>query len=158
MGQQRISILDLSTVATSIVAAYRGVDFNGAQITAANAKIYGISKHSAVIGEALELGVLGTMTIEAGAAIVKGAALAMDATGRVVAATALTAAAPGLGTLAVSTGAVAVTATVANGAGSITGAPTAGALTGGDLPQFIVGHALEAAAAAGAFIEVLLSR
>jgi len=151
MGQQRISILDLSTVATSIVAAYRGVDFNGAQITAANAKIYGISKHAAAIGEALELGVLGTMTCEAGAAITKGAALAMDTTGRVVAATTLTAA---VGSLAVGTGAVAMTSTAANGA-VITGAPT---LTGGDLPQFIVGHALEAAGAAGAFIEVLLSR
>jgi hypothetical protein len=81
----------------------------------------------------------------------------MDATGRVITATALTAAAPAVGTLAIAAGAVAVTSSAANGA-IITGAPTAPVLSGGDLPQFVVGHALEAATGAGVFIEVLLSR
>ena len=158
MSQQAVSVLDLSCIATAIVAQYRGVDFNDAQVAAAGAKIKGISKRPAAIGEPFECVSYGTATCEAGAAIAKGAALTMDASGRVVTATALTIAAPGLGTLAVASGATPVTSAVANGAGSITGAPTAGALSGGDLPQFIVGHALEAAGAAGAFIEVLLSR
>jgi hypothetical protein len=57
-----------------------------------------------------------------------------------------------------------MTGAVVNGAGSITGVPAlsgtvaAPALSGGVLPQWIVGDALEAAAAAGSFIEVLLSR
>lgn len=157
MGQQAISIMDLSCVATAVVTAYRGVDFNDAQIAAAGAKIKGIAKRPAAIGDAFEVATYGTATCEAGAAFAKGAALTMDASGRVVAATALAAAAPGLGTLAIAAGATAVTSTAANGA-IITGAPTAGALSGGDLPQFIVGHALEAATAAGQFIEVLLSR
>lgn len=157
MSQTRISILDLSTVASTAVAAYRGVGFNGEQIAVANAKILGIAKHAAAIGEPLEVGVMGTMTVESGAAFAKGAALVMDATGRVVAASALAAAAPGIGTLQVAAGAVAVTSTAANGA-ILTGAPAAPVLSGGDLPQFVVGHALEAATAAGQYIEVLLSR
>lgn len=158
MSQTRISILDLSTVASTAVVPYRGIGFNGEQIAVANAKIMGISKHAAAIGEPLEVGTLGTMTVESGAAFAKGTALVMDATGRVIAASMITAAAPGLGTLAVAAGAVAVTSAVANGAGSISGAPAAPVLSGGDLPQFVVGHALEAATAAGQYIEVLLSR
>lgn len=158
MSQQAISLLDLSCLASAAVAQYRGVDFNDVQIAAAGAKIKGIAKRPAAAGEPFECTSYGTATCEAGAAITKGQALTMDASGRVVPATALTAAAPGVGTLAITAGATAVTSSAANGAGTITGAPTAGALSGGDLPQFIVGHALEAAGAAGAFIEVLLSR
>jgi len=157
MSQTRISILDLSTVASTAVVPYRGIGFNGEQIAVANAKIMGISKHAAAIGEPLEIGTLGTMTVESGAASAKGTALVMDATGRVIAASMLTAAAPGIGSLAVAVGAVAVTSTAANGA-ILTGAPAAPALSGGDLPQFVVGHALEAATAAGQYVEVLLSR
>ena len=158
MGQQAISILDVSCIATAAVIAYRGVDFNDVQIAAAGAKIKGIAKRPAAIGDPFECTAYGTATCEAGAAIAKGAALTMDASGRVITASALTAAAPGIGTLTITTGAVAVTSSAVNGAGTISGAPTAGALSGGDLPQFIVGHALEAAAGAGSFIEVLLSR
>lgn len=158
MGQQANSIFTLPMTASGAVAAYRGVDFNGAQIAAAGAKIIGISKRGAALGELFEVATIGTATCEAGAAFAKGIALMMDAQGRVTPASALTAAAPGLGTLAVAAGAVAVTSAVANGAGSISGAPTAGALSGGDLPQFIIGHALEAAVNIGDFVEVLLCR
>lgn len=156
MGQQRVSILDWSTVATTAVAPYRGVGFTGAQIAAAGAKILGISKHAAVIGEPLELAIIGSMTVESGAAFAVGAALTMDATGRVVTAGALTATASAL-TASVTAGAVAVTSTAANGA-IVTGTAAAQVLSGGDLPVFIVGHALEAATAAGQFCEVLLCR
>ncbi|HSH71549.1 MAG TPA: capsid cement protein [Methylophilaceae bacterium] len=139
MSQQAISILDLSCLASAAVAQYRGVDFNDVQIAAAGAKIKGIAKRPAAIGEPFEAVTYGTATCEAGAAIAKGVAVTMDNQGRVVAATAV----------AIAAGATAVTSAAANGANAI---------TGGDLPQFIVGHALEAAAGAGAFIEVLLSR
>lgn len=151
------SIYSLPAVASAAVLAYRGVDFNGVQIAAAGAKIMGISKRAAAINQEFEAACIGTATCEAGAAFAKGAALTMDAVGRVVAATALTASAPAIGTLAIGAGAVAVLSTAANGA-IITGAPAAPVLSGGDLPQFIVGHALEAATAAGDLCEVLLCR
>lgn len=149
MSQTAISILDLPVTATAAITEYRGVDFNGAQATVAGQKILGIARRSAPIGLPVDLTVQGTATCEAGGAFAKGAALAMDAAGRVVAASALAAA---VGTLQVGVGGTAVTSTAANGA-IITGAP---ALSGGDLPQFIVGYAMEAAAAAGDKVEVLL--
>lgn len=159
MGQQANSIFTLPVTTTGVIAAYRGVDFNGAQIAAVGAKIVGISKRPAsAVGQTLEVACVGTATCEAGAAFAKGTALVMDALGRVIAATALAAAAPGIGTLAVAAGAVAVTSAVVNGAGSISGVPTAGALSGGELPQFVIGHALEAAVNIGDFVEVLLCR
>lgn len=138
MGQQAVSVLDLSCIATAAVAQYRGVDFSDVQIAVAGAKPKGISKRPAAIGEPFECVSYGTATCEAGAAIAKGAALTMDATGRVVTAS----------NVIIAAGATAVTSAAANGAGTI---------AGGVLPQFVVGYALEAAGAAGAFIEVLLS-
>lgn len=140
MGQQARDIFNLSfPVASAVVTQYRGVDFAGVQIAAAGAKCAGIAKRGAAIGQSFEAVCLGTAVCEAGAAITVGQPLAMDATGRVVPATALQIAA----------GAVAMTSAAANGATD---------LTGGVPPQWVVGDALEAAAAAGAFIEVLLSR
>jgi hypothetical protein len=95
----------------------------------------------------LEVVSIGTAACEAGAAVAVGAALAMDSSGRVVTATTLTAA---LGTLVTVAGA----GTVTVGAGGVAGAPT---LSGGDLPQFIVGYAMNAATAAGDVIEVFLA-
>lgn len=139
MSQQATSILSLTYLASGAVAQYRGVLFTGAQCAAAGAKILGISEKPAASGEYSSAISYGTAVCEAGAAIAVGAALAMDASGRVITATAVT----------ITTGATAVTSSAANGAGTI---------TGGDLPQFIVGHALQAASAAGDLIEVLLSR
>lgn len=140
MGQQARDVFNISfPVATAVVTQFRGVDFAGVQIAVAGAKCAGIAKRSALVGQSFEAVTLGTAIVEAGAAITVGQPLAMDALGRVVPATSLTIAA----------GAVAMTSVAANGATD---------LTGGILPQWVVGDALEAAAAAGAFIEVLLSR
>ncbi len=150
MPQQSRPLLTLTVVAISAIAQYRGVGFNDAQATVANQKIKGIARRGAAIGGELEVVSKGTAVCEAGAAVTVGAALAMDASGRVVAATALAVASTAI---TVAVGAVAVTSTAANGA-ILSGN---GTVTGGDLPQFIVGYALEAAAGAGSFIEVLLA-
>jgi hypothetical protein len=157
--QQSRSIFSLSVpVAPGAVAFARGVDFAGAQIAAAGAKGMGIARRAAASGGSYEADVIGTAICEAGAAITAGQPLAFDSVGRVVPASSLVAAAPGLGTLAVAAGGTAVTSAAANGTGSISGAPTAGTLTGGILPQWIVGDAMADASGAGVFIEVLLAR
>jgi hypothetical protein len=134
-------------VASGAVTQYRGVGFNQAQATVAGQKIMGIARRSGASGAELEVVSIGTAACEAGAAVAVGAALAMDSSGRVVTATTLTAA---LGTLVTVAGA----GTVTVGAGGVAGAPT---LSGGDLPQFIVGYAMNAATAAGDVIEVFLA-
>lgn len=139
MSQQGIALLTLSVVASGAIAAYRGVGFNQAQATVAGQKIMGISRRPGATGADLEVVTKGTAVAETGAAIAAGVALAMDASGRVVTATALQVAAGG----------VAVTSTAANGA----------VLSGGEPPQFIVGYSLpnQTAAGAGEFIEILLN-
>lgn len=136
MGLQARDIYSLSFIAPSAVAAYRGVDFTGAQIATQGAAIAGISKRGAASGAGFEAAVIGTAVCEAGAQITVGQALQMDNQGRVIPADNLTVAA----------GATPVTSTAANGA----------VLAGGVPPEAVIGHALEAAGAAGAFIEVLL--
>ncbi|MCB6182319.1 hypothetical protein LIN78_01955 [Leeia sp. TBRC 13508] len=138
MSQQARDLLCLSFIAPSAVAQYRGVDFAGAQIAAAGARVAGISKRPAAAGEAYEAAAYGTAVCETGGVFAAGVPLVMDATGRVVAAA----------TLSVASGATAVTSTAANGA----------ILTGGVPPQFVVGDSLQASTAAGQFVEVLLSR
>lgn len=138
MSQQARDLLSLSFTAPSAVAQYRGVDFTGAQVASAGARVAGISKRPAATGELYEAAAYGTAVCESGAAFAAGVPLAMDASGRVVAAS----------TMAIAAGAVAVTSTAANGA----------ILTGGVPPQFIIGDSLQAATAAGQLIEVLLSR
>ena len=137
MGQQARDIFTLSFTAPAAVAAFRGVDFTGAQITAQGARIAGISKRGAALGAGFEAAVIGTAVCEAGAAITVGQALRMDSVGRVIPAVNLT----------VATGAVAVTSSAANGA----------ILAGGLVPEMIVGYALEAASGAGVMLEVLLT-
>lgn len=140
MGQQARSIFTLSfPVAPGAVAQGRGVDFTGAQIAVAGAKGAGIARRAAAIGQSFEADVIGTSVCEAGAAITVGQQLAFDNVGRVVPATAL----------AIAAGAVAMTSVAANGVTD---------LVGSVLPEWAVGDAMEAAAAAGAFIEVLLRR
>lgn len=136
---QAISLLDLSLISAGAIARGRLVTFGGAQVAAANAKAVGVAKFGvAAAGADVSVTVCGTAVAEAGAAITVGQPLAADAQGRVVPAA----------SLAVGTGATAVTSSAANGA----------ILTGGELPQFIIGDALQAAGAAGAFIEILLRR
>jgi hypothetical protein len=136
---QYVSLLNLTTRAAGAVARARGVGFNGAQINAAGGKPLGIALTDGANGQDVTLAVSGAAICEAGAAITLGAAVAMDAQGRVVPATAL----------AVASGGTAVTSAAANGATAI---------TGGEPPQYVVGDALMAATAAGQFIEVLLRR
>lgn len=165
MSQQARSLLSLSVVATTLITQYRGVTYAGGQVAAANVKCIGISERPiTAIGEVALVTTKGTAIAEAGAAITVGAALAFDATGRVITASAFAIAAPtitpALGTLVIASGATAVTSTAANGA-IISGAPTATSsapvATGGDLPQYIVGYALQAASAAGDLIEILMN-
>lgn len=149
MTQQAISVLDLPIRATTAITEYRCVNAAGAQLSSAGAKVFGIARRSAAIGHMTDVTVLGTAVAESGGAITVGAMIAVDAQGRVVTAATLAAA---TGTLAVGAGATAVTSTAANGA-IITGSPT---LSGGDTPQYIIGMALQSAAGAGEFIEVLI--
>lgn len=136
---QAVSLLNLSVRATGAIARARGVTFAGAQVTAAGAKILGVALTSGAAGQDIALGVSGTAICESGGAFSVGDPVAMDAQGRVVLAAAL----------AVAAGATAVTSAAANGAGAI---------TGGEPPQYVVGDALQAATAGGQFVEILLRR
>lgn len=151
MGAQATSLMNLNAVATTAILAYRCVTYSDAQASAVGSEVKGISIRPADIGEALELAAFGTAVIEAGAAFARGTPLVSDAQGRVIAASPV---AVSVGTLAVAAGATAVTSGVANGAGSITGTP---ALTGCELPQHLVGYALEASTGAGALVEAKLA-
>jgi len=136
MSQSR-SILTLSAVSTGAIARGRAVTYAGGQVSAAGAKALGIARTAATAaGQDVQVSVIGTAVAEAGAAIAVGDSLVADAQGRLIPAQ----------PLRVAAGATAVTSTAANGA----------ILTGSDTPQVVVADALEAAGAAGAFVEVLL--
>ena len=133
-------ILTRTVRSAGAIARARGVGFDGAQIAAANAKPMGIALVAATAaGEDTPVVLNGTAICETGGSFALGVAVAMDAQGRVVAATAL----------AVATGATAMTSAAANGAAAI---------TGGEPPHFVVGDAMQASTGAGQFIEVLLRR
>ncbi|WP_293934051.1 capsid cement protein [Iodobacter sp.] len=149
MSQQAIALLNLPVQAVGAIQEYRCVGFNGAQATAAGQKVYGIARRGAASGQWTDLTILGTSPAESGAAIAVGQPLTCDASGRVIVCTALSVA---VGGLTVAAGATAVTSTAANG-GILAGNA---AVTGADLPQHLIGYALQASAGAGEFIEVLL--
>ena len=137
---QSFDLLTLRGLSAGVIARGRGVTFADAQCAAAGAKIKGIANHATTAaGQDVAITCSGTAIVEAGAAVTLGASVVMDAQGRAVPAAAL----------AVASGATAMTSAAANGAA---------ALTGGDPPQFVFGDALQAATAAGQFIEVLLRR
>lgn len=139
MGRQNISTLALTVKATGAIAQYRAVGFSGAQATVQGQKIIGVARHVAAVNDQVTVDVKGTAIIESGAAIAVGDALIVDAQGRAMPASAL----------AVRAGATAMTSTAANGAGVLSGSET---------PEYTFADALEAATAAGQFIEVLLRR
>jgi hypothetical protein len=136
---QQVPILTLSVVATTAIARGRGVTFGGAQANATGQKVMGIAQHDAAIGETVAVVVCGSVIAESGAALAVGNTVAVDTQGRMVVAA----------TLSVVAGATQVTSATANGAGIITGA---------DSPIFAVGDVLQAATAAGQFVEILLRR
>lgn len=135
MSKQSSPLQALTFVAAGAIAAYRGVGFGGAQASIAGQKIMGVSQRAAVTGEASDVVTSGTTIVESGDAIAVGDSLIMDANGRAI---------PVTGPLAVDAGATAMTSSAANGE----------VLIGADLPEFVFADALEAASAAGEFIEV----
>ncbi|MBF0163427.1 MAG: DUF2190 family protein [Magnetococcales bacterium] len=139
MSQQNIAVLTLTVIASEAISACRAVDFDGAAIAAQGGKAMGIAMSAATSGAALAVVTHGTAVAEAGAAITRGQALIADAQGRVI---------PATSALRVAAGATPVTSSAANGA----------ILEGGDPPEFILGDALQPAASAGDFIEILLRR
>lgn len=136
MSKQARPLFTLSFTAPAAVLPYRGVDFTGAQIAVQGAAPAAIARRPAAAGEPFEGTVLGTEICETGAAIAAGQLVQMDALGRVIPAD----------PASIAAGATAVTSTAANGP----------ILAGAYLPETVVGRALQAAAAAGDFIEVLL--
>lgn len=123
--------------ASGAIAIHRCVGFDDAQATVAAQKVLGVAARGAADGELVAIETAGTTIVEAGAEITRGQGLACDAQGRAVPAAAL----------AVAAGATAMTSGAANGAA---------VLEGGEAPQHVFADALDAAAAAGALIEVKL--
>ncbi len=134
---QSITTLSLTKAASGAITARRAVGFDGAQAAVQGQKILGIAHTDAAAGDLVSIDAKGTAIVEAGAAINIGDSLIVDTQGRAI---------PTTGNLAVGAGATAVTSTAANGE----------ILTGGDLPEYVFADALEAAAGAGEFIEVVL--
>ena len=139
MSGQSISTLGLSIAASGAVSQRRGVGFDGAQATTQGQKVMGVARTNAASGEYFVVDAGGTVVVESGAAIAVGDSLMVDSSGRAI---------PVSGGLAVVSGATPVTSSAADGA----------ILSGADLPEFVFADALQAASAAGEFIEVLLRR
>lgn len=137
MSKQSISLLYLPFTASGAVAAYRAVTFAGAQATTQGEKVAGVARYAAEDTKDFAATVKGTAVIESGAAISVGDSLIVDAQGRAI---------PTTGALGVDAGATQVTSSAANGA----------ILTGADLPEYVFADAMQEAADAGEFIEVLL--
>lgn len=146
MTQQARPVLDIAMQATGAIGYGRAVALavattfgaiGGVQATVAGQKMIGVARRDAAIGAFVDATCVGTAVCETGAAIALGARLQCDASGRAITAAALTIAA----------GATAVTSAAANGAGT---------LAGGDAPIYVWGTALQSAAGAGEFIEVLV--
>ncbi|MBF0371233.1 MAG: DUF2190 family protein [Magnetococcales bacterium] len=137
MSRQSITLLTLTITASGAITACRGVGHDGAQATTQGQKIVGVACTDAADTEGLSVDVKGTAVIESGATIAVGDSLIVDASGRGI---------PVTGALEVASGATPVTSTAADGA----------VFTGADLPEFVFADALQAAAGAGEFIEVLL--
>ena len=139
MSQQSISVLTLSVTTSSAVTEARAVGFDCAQATVQGQKVMGVAATDAASGETLAVVTHGTAVMESGAAISIGDSVMVDVDGKAIAVT---------GALGVASGGTAVTSAAANGA----------ILNGADLPEFVLGDALQAAAGAGEFIEIMLRR
>ena len=83
MAASSNSIFILTVIAAAALAANRAVSVAGA-VPAAGATCLGLTQTSGAIGDAVPVNALGTAVGEAGAAIAAGAALELDAVGRVI--------------------------------------------------------------------------
>ena len=83
MAASSFEVFSHSVVATAALTAARAVTVAGA-VPAAAARCLGFAKFSGAIGERVNVAVLGTTVAEAGATIAAGAALELDASGRVI--------------------------------------------------------------------------
>ncbi len=83
MGLQSFSIFTLTATAAGTIASARFVTPAGAQ-AGADANTLGVSQMAAVAGDKIAVDVIGTATVEAGAAIAAGATLKSDASGRAI--------------------------------------------------------------------------
>lgn len=83
MSQNFTSLLALTVMAASAIAANRFVTPAGAQ-AGADANTLGASRSAAASGEKLPVDVLGTAVVEAGAAVTAGATVKSDASGRAI--------------------------------------------------------------------------
>lgn len=118
------------------ISRHRAVTADGAQVSVAGGTFIGLSQKDGAVGSfAVAVVISGTAIAEAAVAFAKNTLLISDNQGRLTPAPAMSIAAGG----------VAVTSAVANGAN---------ALAGGATPQYVGCIALEAALAAGDFVEV----
>lgn len=83
MSAQCKVVLTITVAATGTIAANRFVTPAGAQ-AGADANVLGVARTAAVSGAAIPVDVLGTVVVEAGAAISAGATLKSDANGRAI--------------------------------------------------------------------------
>lgn len=82
--QGSISLLVLNVVAGGALATARGVTFAGAY-PSAGAAIYGVTRTlAAASGDLVPVDAIGTALVESGGTVTAGAAVKVDATGRVV--------------------------------------------------------------------------
>lgn len=137
MSKTGNSLLSLTAVAGGVIAANRFVGFDDNQASAQGQKVKGVAEYAATAaGQAIAVTAKGTAVVESGGAFAVGDAIISDSQGRAIVGA----------SLAVAAGATAVTSSAANGS----------ILVGSGGPDFLVGHALQAASAAGQFVEILL--
>ena len=83
MAAGSFEVFTHSVIATAALTAARAVTAAGA-LPAAGARCLGFTKFSGAIGDRVTVAVLGSTVAEAGGAIAIGAALELDASGRVI--------------------------------------------------------------------------
>lgn len=83
MSANNTSLLSLTVVAAGTIAAARFVTPAGAQ-AGAGANTLGAARFAAVAGDKIPVDTLGTLQVEAGAAVAAGATIASDASGRAI--------------------------------------------------------------------------
>lgn len=133
-------ILTITLLATAALLARRFTGFDGATC-GANAKALGVTEFAVDSGDVGPVHVSGVVLVEAGAAVTAGASVVSTAAGKAIAATAA---------------AVAVTLETDEVGVKLAGTATA-VVSGSVLPQAVNGWALDAAAADGDLIRVLLA-